>query len=306
MITKTSRLVIVLAAIGILGLVLIPAQAGSSKNIKAAISKIPVPVRNTIQEQAGTVNIANLDKISFRRLDVFEVEWIANNADITIYVAKDGELLYKKVEGNIIDPNNFVSEIDNQYFPLKPGTTFFYRGKSGSDVITDEVYVTHQTKEIIDVNTTVVRDRVFVNDVLSEETFDWYAQDEDGNVWYFGEDSKEFDANGVVISTEGSWEAGVNGARPGIIMEADPQKGDVYRQEFAAGVAEDMAKVLGLNQTVTVPYGTFHNCLKTKDFSLLEPDVTENKFYAPEVGFILSKMVKGGSEKLELINITTE
>jgi len=109
-----------------------------------------------------------------------------------------------------------------------------------------------------------------------------------------------------VISTEGSWEAGVNGARPGIIMEADPQKGDVYRQEFAAGVAEDMAKVLGLNQTVTVPYGTFHNCLKTKDFSLLEPDVTENKFYAPEVGFILSKMVKGGSEKLELINITTE
>src|SRR5689334_22566742 len=124
------------------------------------------------------------------------------------------------------DPNNFVSKIDNPYFPLKPGTTFIYRGETDGTPTRDVMTVTHQTKEILGVTTTVVHDRVYEDGVLTEDTFDWYAQDEDGNVWYFGEDTKELDENGNVTSTEGSWEAGVNGAEPGIVMLAHPHKGD--------------------------------------------------------------------------------
>jgi len=120
----------------------------------------------------------------------------------------------------IIDSADFVTEIDNLYFPLKPGTTFIYRGETEEGVQRNEVVVTNQTKTILGVLTTVVWDRVWdEDDELVEETYDWYAQDKDGNVWYFGEDSKEYES-GVVVSTAGSWEAGVDGAKPGIIMEA--------------------------------------------------------------------------------------
>src|SRR4030095_16811931 len=148
-----------------------------------------------------------------------------------------------------IDPNNFVSEVTNPYFPLKPGTTFIYEGESDGVPTREVVQVTRDTKEILDVLTTVVHVRTYEDGVLIEDTFDWYAQDEDGNVWYFGEDTKELDAGGNVISTEGSWEAGVNGAEPGIIMEADPKKGDRYQQELAPGVAEDMAQVIGFEDS---------------------------------------------------------
>lgn len=202
-----------------------------------------------------------------------------------------------------LDPGNFVSVIDNPYFPLEPGTTFIYRGESEGTSTRDVMEVTYDTKVILGVTTTVVHDQAFEEGVLVEDTLDWYAQDKAGNVWYFGEDTKELDENGNVISTEGSWEAGVNGAEPGIIMLADPKKGDKYQQEFAADVAEDMAQVIGFEDGVCVRYGCFDNVLVTKEWTPLEHGVVENKFYAPGVGFIYSEMVKGGDEFSELVRV---
>src|SRR6266540_7125332 len=175
-----------------------------------------------------------------------------------------------------IDPANFVRRVTNPFFPLPPGTKFFYKGTTDGTPTSNETYVTHKTKKILGVTTTVVHDQGFENGVLVEDTFDWYAQDVDGNVWYFGEDTKELDENGNVISTEGSWEAGVNGAEPGIIMEANPKKGDKYQQEFAAGVAEDMAQVIGFEDTFCVRYGCFEDVLVTKEWTPLERGVVEN------------------------------
>ena len=202
-----------------------------------------------------------------------------------------------------IDPGNFVSTIDNPYFPLAPGTTFTYRGETEGVPTRNVTIVTNDTKVILGVTTIVVHDQVYENGVLAEDTFDWYAQDKAGNVWYFGEDTKELDENGNVISTEGTWEAGVNGAEPGIVMEAHPKKVDKYQQEFAADVAEDMAQVIGFVDSFCVSYGCFNNVLVTKEWTPLEKGVVENKYYAKGVGFIYSEMVKGGDETLELVRV---
>jgi hypothetical protein len=202
-----------------------------------------------------------------------------------------------------IDPGNFVSKIDNPYFPLTPGTTFTYRGETEGVPTRNVTIVTNDTKVILGVTTTVVHDQVYENGVLAEDTFDWYAQDKAGNVWYFGEDTKELDENGNVISTEGTWEAGVNGAEPGIVMEANPKKGDKYQQEFAADVAEDMAQVIGFVDSFCVSYGCFNNVLVTKEWTPLERGVVENKYYAKGVGFIYGVMVKGGDEQIELVRV---
>ena len=186
-----------------------------------------------------------------------------------------------------IDPSDFVASITNPLLALVPGTTFLYEATTPEGLQRIEVAVTQDTKEILGVTCTVVRDSVTLDGQLIEDTRDWYAQDSAGNVWYFGEDSKSYEG-GVVVSTEGSWEAGVDGAKPGIVMEADPQVGDTYRQEYLRGVAEDMATVVGLGESATVPYDSFDNCLKTKDFSRLDPGVVEYKFYAPGVGQILT------------------
>ncbi|WP_406670566.1 hypothetical protein V7O67_01010 [Methanolobus sp. ZRKC4] len=204
-----------------------------------------------------------------------------------------------------IDPANFVEEIDNPYLPFEPGTTFVYEGESDGETIDVEIYVTNQTKEVMGVTTTVIREREWEDGELVEDTFDWFAQDKDGNVWYFGEDSKEIE-DGEVVSTAGSWEAGVDGAQPGIIMKADPQPGDVYRQEYYEGEAEDMAEVLSLEASVTVPYGSFENSLQTREWTPLEPGVEENKYYASGVGLLLEEAVEGGDGRLELVEITTE
>ena len=203
-----------------------------------------------------------------------------------------------------IDPNNFVSQVDNPYFPLTPGTTFIYRGEKDGVPSHDVMTVTQETKEILGVATTVVHHLSYEAGVLVEDTFDWYAQDVDGNVWYFGEDTKELDENGNVISTEGSWEAGVNGAEPGIIMLADPKKGDKYQQELAPDVAEDMAQVIGFEDSFCVRYGCFDNVLVTKEWSPLEKGVVENKYYAKGVGFIFGVTVKGGNEQTELVSVS--
>lgn len=205
----------------------------------------------------------------------------------------------------VINASDFVAKTDNQYFPLTPGTTFTFRGQTEKCMETNEVFVSHQTKTILGVTCIEVRDRVSVDGSLIEETFDWYAQDKDGNVWYFGEAAKEYE-NGQVVGTAGSWEAGVDGAKPGFIMQASPKVGNSYRQEYYKGTAEDMAKILSLNETISVPYGSFKNCLKTEDFTPLEPNTIENKYYAPGIGLALIIGVKGGSERLELVGINAE
>ena len=199
-------------------------------------------------------------------------------------------------------PKQFVRKIDNRFLPLEPGTTFIYRETADGETERDVVTVTSKTKTILGVKTVVVRDTVTdANGDLVEDTLDWYSQDKDGNVWYFGEDTKEY-KNGHVVSTEGSWQAGVKGAKPGIVMEAHPHPGDIYMQECARGVAEDTAKVLQLGQSVTVPYGTFHNVLVTKDYTPLDKPV-EHKHYAPCIGLVRAELVKGGQEEAVLVDV---
>jgi hypothetical protein len=199
-----------------------------------------------------------------------------------------------------INPSDFTTKIDNKYFPLKPGTTFFYKGKKAGTADRDVMRVTHSTKRIEGVKCVVVNDRVLVKGKVTEQTYDWYAQDKKGNVWYFGENSKEY-KNGKV-STEGSWEAGKQGAKPGIIMLGHPKVGQVYREEYQKGVAEDMAKVLKLHATAHVPYGSFHNVLVTREWSRLD-NSAEDKKYAPGVGDIKEISVKGTHEILKLVNV---
>ena len=205
-----------------------------------------------------------------------------------------------------IRPGDFVAVIDNPYFPLVPGTTLVYEGKDddGEDEI-NKVYVTRETKEILGVTCVVVRDTVIVEGDLAEETLDWFAQHRDGTVWYFGEDSKDYE-DGKVVSTEGSWEAGVDRAKPGIVMQAHPRVGEAYRQEYYKGEAEDMAEVLSLDESVTVPYGSFDGCLKTKEWTPLQPGVVEHKYYARGVGMVSAEAIKGEAGHSKLVEVTTE
>ena len=205
-----------------------------------------------------------------------------------------------------INPTDFTVTIDNPFFPLPPGVTFIYRGKREGRKQRDEFTVTDRTVVIDGVTCRVVHDKVFERGVLREDTFDYFAQDRDGNVWYFGEDTEELDKHGRVVSTEGTWRAGVNGAQPGVIMEAHPRIHDHYFQEQAAPVAEDEATVLSLHGTAAVPLGRFTNCLLTKEFTQLEPGNIEHKFYARGIGFVLGVVVKGGKERLALVNIVRE
>jgi hypothetical protein len=203
-----------------------------------------------------------------------------------------------------IYPADFVEVIDNPYLPLKPGTTLVYEGTSDGERETTEVTTTDRTKEVMGVTTTVVRDQVFVAGELVEDTFDWFAQDRYGNVWYFGEISREY-KGGKFVGTEGSWEAGVDGAEPGIVMLADPQVGDSYRQEYYAGEAEDTAEVWALERSVTVPHGSFDGVLVTEDSNPLEPKLLEHKCYAPGIGVVLERLIKGGQEVLRLADVRT-
>lgn len=197
-----------------------------------------------------------------------------------------------------LDPSSFSDIIDNPYFPLIPGTIYTYTFTTDEGVEEKVVTeVTSETREILGISCIVVHDQEFEDDELVEDTYDWYAQDADGNVWYMGEDTEELE-DGEVISTAGSWEAGVDGAEPGIIMLASPEPGLKYRQEFYAGEAEDLGEVVSLDNTVTVPYGTFENCLKTMETTPLEPDVLEYKFYAPGVGFIQAQDEEEPTEQL--------
>jgi hypothetical protein len=200
-----------------------------------------------------------------------------------------------------LDPADFVAEIDNPYWPMSPGSTWVYRETDAEGAVQRvEVTVTDRTKTILGIAATVVHDVVTEDGELIEDTFDWYAQDTAGNVWYLGETTKEFE-NGKVSTTNGSWEAGVDGAQAGIIVPADPQVGMTYRQEYYAGEAEDEGEVLSLDERAEVPFGSFDNLLMTKDTTPLEPDILEHKFYAEGVGPILALGLSGGVSREELL-----
>jgi len=202
-----------------------------------------------------------------------------------------------------IDPANFVARIDNRYLPYKPGTRFHFVGVRGTTRQTDDQVVMHRTKRILGVRSTVVRDTVSERGRAVERTDDWYAQDRQGNVWYMGEDSFEL-KNGRFVKASDSWKGGVNGAKPGIIMPAHPRRGDAYRQEYyPPGKALDEARVLRLNGMLTVPFGRFKQVLVTSDRSPLEPQ-TEHKYYAPGVGEIAERVVKGHHEQFTLVSVT--
>ena len=201
----------------------------------------------------------------------------------------------------VIDPANFVRRVTNPFFPLPPGQTFVYEGQTADGFLHNDFIVTHKTKVILDVTCTEVHDVVYLDGKLAEDTLDWYAQDKHGNVWYFGESTAELE-DGRVVTVAGSFTAGVNNDKPGIIMEANSVVGDFYRQEFSLANAEDNALVVSLNATVTVPAGVFHGCLKTEETTPLEPDALEHKYYAAGVGNVLTVDAQNG-EKIKLVKI---
>ena len=199
-------------------------------------------------------------------------------------------------------PTSWASAVTNAYFPLVPGTTYQFSGQTDEGLETITVEVLSGTKVVNGVTATIVRDRVYLSGNLIEDTFDWYAQDAAGNVWYLGEDSREIQ-NGQVLNTEGSWEWGKDGALPGIIMWADPAAhvGEEYRQEYYEDEAEDFGKVVATGQTVDVPYGQLTNCVKTEDWNSLESGGREFKFYCTAVGMALEVKIEGG-DRVELLS----
>lgn len=201
----------------------------------------------------------------------------------------------------MLDPQDFGGAIDNPYLPMIPGTTFTYEKVTDEGLETTEIVITHETKEILGIECVVVHDVVSLEGELIEDTFDWFAQDDQGNVWYMGETVEDYE-NGRVVSVDGSWVAGANGAEPGIVMPAAPQPGDLYRQEYLLGEAEDLFELISLTKHVSVPYGNFSNCLLTEDFSPLDPEAEERKYYAPGVGRVLEINVEDGSRN-QLVDI---
>jgi len=199
--------------------------------------------------------------------------------------------------------SGFSTVIDNTYFPLTPGTVLHYEGMRDGKKAASTTAVTNQTREIAGVTCVVVNDTGFTNNKATEKTSDYYAQDNQGNVWYYGEDSFDL-VKGKWVRSDGSWLAGVDGAQPGIIMEAHPKVGDVYRQEYYPGHAEDMAEVLDTNTSVSVPYGSFDHALQTKEWTPLEPGVVDNKYYAAGIGEVKAINLQPGDEVAELVSIT--
>ena len=197
----------------------------------------------------------------------------------------------------------YSAHVDNPWFPLTPGTTYVYRGVKDGKPARDVLTITHRIATIDGAPCVVIQDRLYLRGRLSERTTDWYTQDRQGNVWYFGEDTAVLDASGHVTSREGSWRAGVGTAKPGIYMPAHPTPGQSGRQEYLKGQAQDHFQVLSLRAAVAVPYTSSTRGLLTKEWTPLEPGVLDHKLYLRGVGTALEQSVKGGTERLELVSV---
>ena len=203
----------------------------------------------------------------------------------------------------VVKSANFVKTIGNPYFPLTPGTSFLYDGTKGTSKLISQVIVTKNTRKIMGVACIEVDTSLTADDKLAQKTVDWYAQDKDGNVWFFGEDLKAYSPAGKVTSTKGSWLAGTNGALPGIIMQAVPTANLTYREDYYAGHNQDMAQVVSLTETVTTPAGSYTNVVEITETSPLTPKVSINKWYAQGVGLVQVQMTQGGNEQLQLTEV---
>lgn len=202
-----------------------------------------------------------------------------------------------------VDPADFTTPVPNPYFPLEPGTVSFLRGSEDGKRLLNRTTVTPWRKVIQGVRTTVVNDVLYEGGVLREKTTDWYAPDNAGNVWYFGEATAVYNNKGQVVDTEGSWQAGVDGAVAGIIMPANPGPTDAYRQELYKGHAEDQGWIVARHQVADVPYGKVDQVVRSYEWTRLEPGVVSLKLYGPGLGIIREKDVAGGTELLELIKV---
>ena len=185
----------------------------------------------------------------------------------------------------------FSAQVSNTWFPLRPGTTLIYTGKKDGEPARDVFRVTHRVARVAGAPCVVIDDRLYLSGKLRERTTDWYSQDARGNVWYFGEQTAELDRRGRVVSTEGTWRAGVDGARPGVFMPAHPRVGQSFAQEHAKGIAEDHFRIVAVGTTK----------LETREWTPLEPDVLDKKVYARGTGTALEQTVKGGDELLKLV-----
>src|SRR5689334_14466105 len=202
------------------------------------------------------------------------------------------------------EQSRFGAPVTNPWFPLVPGSVYRYRGVKDGQPSREVMRVTHRTRTIDGARTVAVSDLLYLRGRLEERTTDYYTQDRDGNVWYFGEDTAELDRDGKVEDTSGSWLAGKDGAKPGIFMYARPRAGQSARQEFLKGEAEDHFRVLRVGEHVTVPFRDFDDALLTKEWTPLEPGVLDHKFYARGIGTVLEQTVRGGNERNELVSFS--
>jgi hypothetical protein len=202
-----------------------------------------------------------------------------------------------------IDRSSFTDRVTNPWLPMRVGTTLVYAGSENGRRSVDVLAASRRTRLVDGVRTRVVHDDLLLDGILAERTRDYYAQDRCGNVWYFGEDTAELDRHGHVVSREGSWHAGVNGAQPGVVMQADPQLGRRFRQEWLAGHAADVFVALTRQAAVSTPYGSWRHALRTRETSALEPGIVDAKFYVRGIGEVREKAIAGPREGMSLVAV---
>ena len=228
----------------------------------------------------------------------------AGAAGTVATVATSADAAHSTHAARAVDPAHFAHPEPNVYFPMTPGTVFHYRGTDGPQHYRERLAITHRTKRIEGVRTRVLSDVLRRADgSLAEKTSDWYAADNHGNVWYFGERTATYDRHGHVRSREGSWQAGVKGAVPGVIMPHDPRPTDAYRQEFQRGSAEDQAWIVQRGFSARVAYGRVHHVVRSLEWSRLEKGVVSVKFYGPHLGIIREGDMAGGHESFQLVSV---
>ncbi len=313
--SPVSAPVLATLALALGALVVSTSGDASAASVSKEWKKVAKDLRNAVRSEAkadylvARARASTLDsderdealdeaKEEFKEAKALANEQFGARLDLAALLEEDG--IYR----HDVDPADFVAVIDNPLMPLFPGTTRTYVAETEEGTETIVVTVLAEKKEILGVMCTVVRDTVRLDGVLVEDTLDWFAQDVDGNVWYFGEIALNYE-DGDITDVDGSWRSGVDGAQPGIVMPAAPVVGRAYRQEFLAGEAEDWAQVLALDASATVPFGSFAGCLQTLDATPMEPDAVEHKYYAPGIGVVL-EVDPETNERVELVSVTTD